>query len=453
MVKYLILSAALSLCLCCCLADTFIHRDTGQSLDGFAVQKKISNETLVRTTQKGPQYLDLTKYDINPNSLGRRNKIYVLPIKDRTIFEYETKSFEDAIVIAANQGPLFIVVEIDTPGGNSDLAQCVSAAITKIWNCRTIAFVSGGEFGGAYSTGAMIALACDELYMAENTVIGGLGRPEASSDTRNTARSSSNVNAGRPFQQLSSAHSDYMAALAEQNSRPNLLAEAMAEPNMEVFAITKDGSTTFASSYPGRKKDHLPKNIRQLSEKCAPLALTSRQAVDYGIADEVAASLRQLLINAGASDAKIVRNNECKKAKHKFERAWISFGKLSDNIAGLEERANKSFKELEYAESQMRNAKIGMRSYRSYRRPSKSRYYSRYYKYRSAKETFKIYEEEQEKLLEELLIILNNLKSNYEDAIRLAQQYGDLNADMNSLRAGMNSASMRYQELGSRQRN
>ena len=77
----------------------------------------------------------------------------------------ETEALEKAIEMASNQGPLCILIEVDTPGGSADLMRRICDAITKANNCRTVAFISGGEHGGAYSAGAIIALACDQMEL------------------------------------------------------------------------------------------------------------------------------------------------------------------------------------------------------------------------------------------------------------------------------------------------
>ena len=148
-----------------CFADTFMHRRTGESFNGYVTQIKKGDKTKVFVEKRKPQFIDLGAYEIRYNYLGRKNKVLIFSIKDSVELICETEAFEKAIVAAANQGPLFILVDIDAPGGRIDLVQRVSEAIIKIHNCRTVAFVSGGQFGGAFSAGAIITLACDRVYM------------------------------------------------------------------------------------------------------------------------------------------------------------------------------------------------------------------------------------------------------------------------------------------------
>ena len=106
------------------------------------------------------------------DNLGRNNKVIVVPVDDAIMNEIETDAFEKAIADSSQEGPLLILVEIDTPGGRVDLAQRMCTAITKDADCNVIAFIKGGKYGGAISAGAAVALSCNKIYMANNTVIG-----------------------------------------------------------------------------------------------------------------------------------------------------------------------------------------------------------------------------------------------------------------------------------------
>ena len=219
-----------------CLADTFTHRKTGKVFQGHATQKKTGNKTLVSIrNKKNPKYLNLTDYDVEWNQSGRRNQVIILPIKTKIKLKCETEVFEKAIEIASNHGPLFVLIEIDTPGGRVDLMKRICAAITKTDNCRTVAFVSGGKYGGAYSAGAIIALACDYIYMADGTSIGAATPILASSSDIKDLKSTYGETVGEKFM---SAERAYIATLAEKNGRPGLLAKAMVDKDIEVTIHT-----------------------------------------------------------------------------------------------------------------------------------------------------------------------------------------------------------------------
>jgi membrane-bound ClpP family serine protease len=213
-----------------CAADTFTNRKTGEVIQGYATQEKRGSETLVRFGDKqATQYLNLIDYDIKWDTSGRRNQIIILPIKDSIELECETKAFEKVLKNASNQGPLLILIEIDTPGGRGDLMRRICDTIISADNCRTAAFVSGGEYGGAYSAGAIIAIACDYIYMADGTAIGAAAPIVISSSGVKDLNSVFGETAAEKFL---SADRGYIATLAEQNGRSGLLAKAMVDKDI-----------------------------------------------------------------------------------------------------------------------------------------------------------------------------------------------------------------------------
>ena len=127
--------------------------------------------TSVFTQEKGLLKLDPKEWEIKRDNLGRNNKVIVVPVDDAIQYEIETDAFEKAIAESSQEGPLFILVEIDTPGGRIDLAHRMCTAIIDA-DCNVIAFVKGGKNGGAISAGAAVALSCSKIYMTDNTVIG-----------------------------------------------------------------------------------------------------------------------------------------------------------------------------------------------------------------------------------------------------------------------------------------
>ena len=140
------------------MGDTFTHRQTGNVFHGYVTQTKQGDKTLVRAGKsRQAKYVNLKDYRVEWNLLGRRNQVIVIPIKDQITLESETEALQKAIKDSSNQGPAFILIEIDTPGGREDLMKRICSAITKADNCVTVGFVSGGNYGGAYSAGARSA--------------------------------------------------------------------------------------------------------------------------------------------------------------------------------------------------------------------------------------------------------------------------------------------------------
>ena len=156
-----------------CAADTFTHLTSGEILHGYATSRVAEGgKRIVYTRETEEIELNLAEWDIVSNSRGRGNKVIVLTIEGDLSLLIETQALERSLVEAADEGPLFILLEMDTPGGRVDLAQRICAAITKLSNCKVVVFVKGGRHGGAISAGAALAFAGDKIYMSENTGIG-----------------------------------------------------------------------------------------------------------------------------------------------------------------------------------------------------------------------------------------------------------------------------------------
>ena len=234
----------------------------GKCLHGYISGQSEDGEAIVSTKEKGQVEFNLAQWQIVTDRLGRNNKVIILTIDDEIAFEIETQALEREVAKLSNEGPLFILFEIDTPGGRGDLARADLRGITQIKNCPTVAFVKGGKYGGALSAGAAVALACDKIYMANNTVIGAAtaiaisetGRPES-------LKEAFGEEVGEKF---ASAWRAYFASLAERNHRPGLLARAMVDRNTEVVEVAEANERFFidpvnkkpqqTSCIPGAKK-------------------------------------------------------------------------------------------------------------------------------------------------------------------------------------------------------
>jgi len=370
-----------------CFADTFTHRQTGEVLHGYIAGQAEDGETIASTKEKGQVGLDLTQWQIVTDRLGRNNKVIVLTIEDEIGLEIETQALEREVAKLSNEGPLFILFEIDTPGGRSDLTQRICGAITQAKNCPTVAFVKGGKYGGALSAGAAVALACDKIYMADNTVIGAAtaitfsetGRPESLKEAFGE----------EVAEKFASAWRAYLASLAEQNHRPGLLARAMVDRNTEVIEVADANQRLFIDPVNKKPQQYL---VHTWSKKGSLLTLTAAEAVECMIADKVISSRQELLGELDAADAKVVLNSEIQDARAELKRA-----------RGQVNRIRKSI-DLKIEQS----------------------------KYRQPKP----------KVLE----ILRSAKSEFQTLIKLTKKYPDLELDVQSLEKELNFVEAAYQD-------
>jgi len=367
-----------------CPADTFVHRNGGESLHGYATDQTLGRTTLVQTTEHGGQYLDLAAYNIIPNRLGRNSIVVVIAIEESLTLEIETEAIENAIAQAANRGPFFIILQIDTPGGRVDYAKRICAAITTNTNCPIVAYINGGKHGGAFSAGAAIALACRQIFISPHAAIG------AATATAQTASGPEQLE--KAFgevigEKISSAWRGYLAALAEQNSRPGLVAMAMVDKDIEVIEVNQNGTRLFVE--PANKKPS-QKIVRSWSKKDMLVTLTANDAVGCMIADKIVASKEQLLRELDAESATIMYDNAPQEARKTYQKVMARFDKLTTS--------------LDYNRKQLKQTQVRSKQ----------------------------------------LAILRRIIDNYKDLIHVAKNYPDVPVSVNLLNRQLNSAQAVY---------
>lgn len=150
---------------------------------------------------------------------------------------------------AAADGASLVILDIDTPGGRVDAAERMVDAIRKS-PVKVVAFINPR----AWSAGAMIALAADEIWMTPGGAIGA-ATPVDGSGTKASEK-------------MVSAMRAEFRSLAEARGRDPALAEAMVDETLDIPVLAPAGKL---------------------------LSLTTNQALEVGMADGQAASLDDLL--------------------------------------------------------------------------------------------------------------------------------------------------------------
>jgi len=181
---------------------------------------------------------------------------------------------------ALSQGAEYLIFEIDTFGGRVDSALQITSFITSIRNARTIAWVNSGEetLGVSWSAGALIAFACQEIFMSPGTSIGAAAPVMASPDGTADAAGEKSVAAIRT----------QMAALAERNGHPTGLALAMVDFDVELWEVTVDGRITALTITELERLERERRSVIERGEIISPvgklLSLTAGEAQRYGLA-------------------------------------------------------------------------------------------------------------------------------------------------------------------------
>jgi len=201
---------------------------------------------------------------------------------------------------ALSQGAEYLIFEIDTFGGRVDAALQITSFIMSVRNARTIAWINTSEtsLGVSWSAGALIAFACQEIYMAPGTSIGAAAPVVASPDGTTDAAGEKSTAAIR----------SQMAALAERNGHPVGLGLAMVDFDIELWEVIVNGETRAVTS------DELLRMEREvsggmpvidrvglISERGKLLSLTAGEAEHYGLIVELVESREALLAAIGAS--------------------------------------------------------------------------------------------------------------------------------------------------------
>ena len=307
-------------------ADTFVHRSTHEKFHGYATSKTENGKTIVQTKENGQVSLNLAQYIIFPDPQGRNNSVAIISVPEQITLEMETDAFSKALAAEADKGPLFILIEIDTPGGRVDLTMQMCSTIAQLKTCQTVAFLNGGKYGGAYSAGAAIALACDKIYMVPNSAIGAA---TAIALTDGAPTSLAHVFGADAGEKISSAWRNYLAGLAQKNKRPGLLAKAMENKDIEVIEVLARGKRDFIEPINRRPGQQL---VRTWSKKGSLLTLTAADAVKCGIADKIVDSRNQALFHSGAAGAKIVQNTKTDDARNLYKRLTARVDKLYNSL-------------------------------------------------------------------------------------------------------------------------
>ncbi|MCO5232071.1 MAG: ATP-dependent Clp protease proteolytic subunit [Chitinophagales bacterium] len=169
------------------------------------------------------------------------------------------KAFQAAEQSNADQ----ILLEINTYGGRLDVADSIR---TRILNSKipTIAFINNN----AASAGALISLACDKIFMAPGSSIG--------------AATVVNGNSGEAMpDKYQSYMRSMMRSTAETKGRNPDIAEAMVDERIVIKGISDSGKV---------------------------LTLTSKEALKYYIADNIADDIKQVLSEMNINNYNIVKH-------------------------------------------------------------------------------------------------------------------------------------------------
>jgi len=196
---------------------------------------------------------------------------------------------------ALSKGAEYLIFEIDTFGGRVDSALQITSFIMSVKKAKTVAWVNNSEdsMGVSWSAGALIAFACQNIYMAPGTSMGAAAPVTASSDGGMQGAGEKSVSAVRA----------QMAALAERNGHPVGIALAMVDYDVELWEVLVDGETR-ALTLPELERmerggSSSIERVGIISQVGKLLSLTAGEALQFGLATGLSDSQEDLLATLG----------------------------------------------------------------------------------------------------------------------------------------------------------
>jgi membrane-bound serine protease (ClpP class) len=211
-----------------------------------------------------------------------------------------------------------LVIEMNTPGGEIELmwnlAKAVSAASEED-GLLTVTWVNDQ----ALSAGALVAMACDRIYMRSRATIGSAtaitvgptGPMPVSQDEAVAEKFNSSFRSG-------------FRGWAEDHGRSGAVAEAMVDADVEVRQVRVDGELLLLSGK--EEADLVAKGkkvqlVRTVARRGELLALTGSEALDIEFIDGVAETLDEVLERIGAAG---VQPTRVVRQRSEDLAAWLS---------------------------------------------------------------------------------------------------------------------------------
>lgn len=352
-------------------ADTFKHRQTGETFDGFVTQKQNKGKTLVFLENENAfKGLPLAEYQVTRNEKGRANRVVVIPIKTHEVIISDAISnmVAKTIIDASDKGPKCILLEIDNPGGRGEYMKEICDAITQTTNCPIVAYISGGKYAGAYSAACGVAFACEKIYIAGDAVMGSLG-PIVQS--RGSSMSTDEYNSLFGFVNLSS-YSTYIAAIATNNRRPDVLAKSFLDKSIEIIEVEdQDGNRRFVAKDDRKPQESIIRTVSQVETRMVAsdandgsqreitqmvVSLTADEAVRAKLVDKVVTSRNEVLADLGIADAQVMVARGVENSVSRFTATQRNIKKELVQIDYLQERVDSLSVQVNTLDEQIRTS-------------------------------------------------------------------------------------------------
>ena len=218
---------------------------------------------------------------------------FIIPLKG-DIEPSKTVFLRRSIDSALSQGAEVLIFEINTFGGRVDSALEMATLIGSVEGAKTVAYISADSesLGVSWSAGALISLACDEIYMESGTSLGAAA-PVYLNQGESVAASEKEVSAVRT----------QLAALAEKNGYPRGVALAMVDKDEELLEVYLGDELrlTVRRDLPDLEREAREKGVvleegKVLSPEGKLLTLTAGEMARYGVSSGTVEGREDLLL-------------------------------------------------------------------------------------------------------------------------------------------------------------
>ncbi|MHC4454851.1 MAG: NfeD family protein, partial [Planctomycetota bacterium] len=272
-------------------------------------------------TQLASASLDSTKDVVIPKEGSSADKVSIIPLKGM-IDGGILSSLKRRVEIAKENGSNLIIFEIDTYGGQLEPAFEMSEYISNIANTKTIAYIPTK----AISAGSLIAISCNEIYMAPQAELGDCEPIVPSSE-------GGYKTVGEKIQTVLRTK---FRKFAEKNGYPVLLAEAMVTKEIEVYRVaTDDRPEGFYIS--GRELKEMNEDEKNkitsrklIIEEGKLLTMHAKEAYDFNFAKGIVDNRKSLLkqLNIDVDSINLLETN--------WSEEMVRFlGKISPVLLGI----------------------------------------------------------------------------------------------------------------------
>ncbi len=194
-----------------------------------------------------------------------------------------------------NAGSTVIILKMDTFGGRVDAALMIVDLIAGTDKGTTVALVTQK----AISAGALIALACDELFMLPHTTIGDCAPIMVGSEGPQML--------GEKFQSPLRAK---FRSLAKKNGYSEVLAEAMVTADMKVYRVVIDGRVEYMDALAFEELGETAKarvtEKKTVVDKGELLTMDNIEAKELGFSEDTVADAETMLAGLGVRHDSVI---------------------------------------------------------------------------------------------------------------------------------------------------